>query len=530
MGFRFFLLNLFFLAVYFALGFNLYQLQVEQNDYYFKKVKARTEYQKELQLRRGKIFFTDRNGNFIPAAINKDYPVIYAVPKEISNPQETALLLVNALKLKISVDELKEKLSNKKSLFYLVVDKATNEELETVKTLNIKGVYVGEKQHRFYPFENIAAHLLGFVGLNASVDKPTGLYGAELYFNDRLSKGENVYLTIDRILQAEAEQTLSELIEKYDASGGSVIIQEPFSGKILAMVSNPDFDPNDYSKYPVSNFINPAVQYIYEPGSVFKPITMAAGIDLGVITPETTYIDKGSVILNGKIIKNWDHKSYGIITMTRVIEKSINTGAVFVEQQIGHNNFLKYLKKFGFGSHTGIDLPNEVPSNLDDLENNARDIDYATASFGQGIAVTPIQLINAYSAIANGGVLMRPYINLNDSPYVIRRVIDKHSAELVIGMMESAVEKAKVASIAGYRVAGKTGTAQIPDFVKGGYSDEYIHTFVGFAPASKPRFVILLKLDKPFVSLAGSTVVPAFRDLARFVLNYYNVLPDNLQN
>jgi len=254
---------------------------------------------------------------------------------------------------------------------------------------------------------------------------------------------------------------------------------------------------------------------------------MAAGIDLGVLTPETTFFDNGSVTLNGKTILNWDKIAHGNVTMTNVIEKSINTGAVFAERKIGHSRFYDYLKKFGFGALTNIDLPNEIAGSLKNLEKkDAREIDFATASFGQGTAVTPIQLVNAFSAIANGGLLMRPYVNADLKPYVVRRVIDANTAQLVATMMESAVTKAKLAIVPGFRVAGKTGTAQIPDFNKGGYTEEFIHTYIGFAPITAPRFVAFLKIDKPNANLAGETVVPAFQKLAQFILNYYNVPPD----
>ncbi len=528
MGFRFFVLNLLFVVLYGILGVNLYQLQVKQGDYYIRKVRARTEYQEQLALRRGQIFFTDRNGNYVPVALNKDYPIIYAVPKEIDNPEHIANIVSSIVGQ--SEDELVRIFDDSERLFALLVDKASTEQIDALASLEIDGIYVGKKQYRFYPVKNLASQLVGFVGINKQYNEPLGLYGIEKFYNNILADGKDIYLTIDRSLQVESEQTLHKLISSFNASGGTVIIQDPSSGEILALANYPDFDPNDYGSYPIRTFINPAVQYIYEAGSVFKPITMATGINTGALTPETTYIDKGSVTLNGKTITNWDGKAYGETTILKVIERSINTGAVFAVQQIGRKNFLEYLQKFGFGEKTGIDFPDEVRGDLNNLESgNARDIDFATAAFGQGTAITPLQLINAYSVLANGGLLMRPYIHSNEEPYVVRRVLKESTTEAVVGMMESAVEKAVVAAISGYRVAGKTGTAQIPDFEKGGYADEFIHTYVGFAPASNPRFVILIKLDKPRVSLAGQTVVPAFRDLAQFVLNYYSVPPDNLE-
>lgn len=528
MGFRFFLLNSFFILLYALLGFNLYNLQIEKGDYYFNKAQARADYQEELELRRGGIFFTDKNGNLTPIALNKNYPVVYAVPKEIDNPNLSAVALAPVLNWEEK--KLLKVLSNSESLFRLLADKAEKDLIDKVIDLDLKGIYVSEKQHRFYPYEKLAASLLGFVGINEEHNEPTGLYGEELFYNNKLKSGDNVYLTIDRNLQTEAEETLKGLVSEFGAEGGSILIQDPFTGSVLALANNPGFNPNDYGSYPIGTFLSPAVQYVYEAGSVFKPITMATGIDLGILTPDTTYIDYGSVTLNGKTITNWDKKVHGKTTMTEVIEGSINTGAVFAVSQIGRDNFITYLKKFGFGRKTGIDSPNEVNGNLRNLENkHAREIDFATASFGQGTAVTPIQLITAYSAIANGGLLLRPYLNRDLGLYVVNRVISKDTAEKVTKMMVGAVEKARVAAIPGYKIAGKTGTAQIPDFENGGYSEEYIHSFVGFAPASDPKFVILIKLNKPDTVLAGQTVVPAFRELAQYVLNYYNIPPDNLK-
>lgn len=528
MAFRFRILIFAFGLLYILLGFNLYRIQIEKGDYYFKKAEARSEFKKGLELRRGQIFFTDKNNNTTRVAFNRDYPFIFASPKEIENPSLAAELLGPIIGW--GEDELKAALQNSESLFRLLVDKPDGETIKAVSELNLKGIYIDEKKYRFYPFGALASQLLGFLGINESYEVPVGLYGIEKYHNKKLSAENDIKLTIDINIQTEAEQTLKDLIENFNASGGTVIVQEPKTGKILVMASSPGFDPNFYSKYPIKNFINPAVSNIYEPGSVFKPITMAAGIDLGVIAPETTYVDQGSVFLNGRKIENWDKKAYGKITMTNVIERSINTGAVFAESKIGHKNFYEYLKKFGFGDKSGIDLPEEAAGDLRSLEGeDIRDIDFATASFGQGPAVTPIQLVNAYSAIASGGVLMRPYVDASLEPKVIRRVISEETAKKVTLMMESAVQKAGVAAISGFRIAGKTGTAQIPDFNKGGYTEELIHNFVGFAPASNPKFVVLIKIDKPDKPLAGLTVVPAFRKLTEYIINYYHIAPDRLE-
>jgi len=341
-------------------------------------------------------------------------------------------------------------------------------------------------------------------------------------------------LTIDPNIQIEAERILDKLVSECKAKGGSVIVEDPKTGKILAMGGYPNFDPNDYGKFPIANFLNPTTQQIYEPGSVFKIITMATGIDSGKITPETKYYDTGSVTLNGRTIQNYDiktHGPYGWETMTNVIEHSINTGAVFAQRQIGRDIFTKYLTSFGFGEKTGIDLPGELNGDLRRLSPKEKDIAFATASYGQGVAVTPTELITAVAAIANGGNLTRPYLNSALEPKVIRRVIRESTAQQVTAMMVSAVDKAGVAKITGFTIAGKTGTAFVPDFKNGGYTDNVINTYVGFGPTSDPKFVALIKLNEPQgAPLAGLSVVPAFRELAQFILNYYGVAPDRITN
>jgi cell division protein FtsI/penicillin-binding protein 2 len=237
--------------------------------------------------------------------------------------------------------------------------------------------------------------------------------------------------------------------------------------------------------------------------------------------------------MDGRTIQNFDFATkgpHGKVSMTRVIEHSLNTGAVFVEKKVGNAAFLGYLKRFGVGDKTGITLPGEVKGNMQQLtKKDARDIAFATASYGQGIAVTPLELIQAIGAIANGGVLMRPYIDANLSPQAVRRVVREDAAEQLTGMMLSAVDAVGAANISGYTIAGKTGTAYVPDFKNGGYTENVINTYVGFGPVSNPRFIILLKLDQPSdAPLAASSVVPAFQGLAQYVLNYYGVLPDRL--
>ena len=544
MKFRLAFIILFFTSLYSLAIFNIYTLQIKKGEYYSARASSQSRLAGFLEPLRGNIYFTDKYGNAVPAAITKAYPVLYAVPKEIADPAATADVLASVINM--DRDDLLELLSKSNDPYELLARRATPEQVSGLRNLNLQGLYIDEENGRFYPYQNLASQVLGFISPTAKDDTLIGRYGVELQYQNRLAgeegrldgdrtirptAGENIYLTIDPNVQARAEEILKALIDKYDAEQGSVIVQEPKTGKILALGGFPNFDPNQYASYPLADFLNPIIQGVYEPGSVMKVVTMAAGLDSNKLAPETTFYDSGSLTLDGRTIKNWDLKAHGRVTMTEVIEQSINTGAAYAQRLIGNDLFYNYLVKFGFGEPTGIALPGELGGNINNLKSSFREINFATAAFGQGVSVTPLQMINAVSAIANGGVLMRPYLNSRDEqPKEIRRVISPMAARQITDMMVSAVRKATIAQIPKFSIAGKTGTAQIPDFKRGGYSDQYIHTYIGFAPAFDPKFTVLLRIDKPYgAPLAGLTVVPAFRELAEFLINYYNLPPDILE-
>lgn len=537
MGFRFTTLILGFGLLFSALTIRLYTVQIRDGETYEVKAESRIAQSEKNQIRRGEISFTDKNNNKISVALNRDYPVIYAEVKSIKDKHKTAEVLAPILATDTeSLYSVFQK--NSENMYKVLIEKpgdmliSTLEQKKTEEQTKeaLEEININYVQYRLYPFASLGSHVLGYVGLSDETKTPKGMYGLEKLYNDNLAVGEGVQLTIDRNLQTQSEKILKDLLASSGAEKGTVIIQNPKTGAILALANNPDFDPNDYKKSPVENFTNTAVQHMYEPGSVFKPITMVSALDAGAVTPQTTYTDKGYVTLNGKKITNWDHGSYGTIPMGKILERSINTGSVFVESKLGNTKFYDYVKKFGFGEKTGIALPEEQSGNIKNLERKeARQLDFATASFGQGIAVTPMQMITAFSVIANGGTLMEPYIDASKSPTVVRRVVSEKATEEVRSMLESAAEKGGVAVLPQWRIAGKTGTAQIPDFIHGGYTESYVHTFIGMAPVSDPQFVILVKIDKPNAEVAALTVVPAFRDLAQFTLSYFNVTPDKIQ-
>lgn len=531
---KFWIIRLLFIGAFCLFIFNIYTIQVEEGDYYTERAEAQQSASGAFEVKRGAIYVTDKNDNEVPAVLNKEYPIIFAVPDDIENPFETAMRVSQALGL--DEDELRKKFTKEGDLYELLIARANQEQVDSIRELAIEGLHVRYETFRFYPFGNMASHVFGFIA-PTELGTIEGQYGIERMEDEVLrgeeggifshpQDGEDIHLTIDRTVQIQAEKVINNLVEEWSAEGGSIIVQDPSTGKIRAMANTPGFDPNNYSDSEIGDYLNPSIEAVYEPGSVFKLITMSAALDSKAVTPQTTYNDVGFVTLNSRTIRNWDLKSHGIQTMQEVIEKSLNTGTVFAEQRTGHETFREYVKKFGFGEKTDIALPGEVKGNLYNIE-HGRDIHYATASFGQGISTTPIAMINAVSVIANGGVLMRPLIRQDEEVEVIRRVIDVDTAHTMRDIMVSAVDENVIAHIPSYTVAGKTGTAFIPDFKNGGYSDDVINTFVGFAPASDPEFTILIKLVKPQnAPLAGQTVVPAFRKFTQFLLNYYEIAPD----
>jgi cell division protein FtsI/penicillin-binding protein 2 len=442
------------------------------------------------------------------------------------------------------------------------------------EALVIKGLDFNLKSYRFYPENNMAANIVGFVSY---VDeKARGRYGLEEFFNEELSgksgylKGErgvsntiivndreyvkpeagsDIILTMDRGAQFQACAALDAAVAKHNADGGSVIAVNAKTGAILAMCSVPNFNPNNYQEVrDLKTYNNPAILYQYEPGSVFKVITMAAAIDQGKVSPSTTYNDTGQIMINGwpKPISNSDFSSYGahgVVDMNAVLENSLNTGAIFAMKQIGPKKFADYVQAFGFGEKTGVELGSESTGNIDNiLKNKVREIDAATASFGQGLAVTPLQMLMSYQILANQGMLMKPYIvqeiRYSDGqveafkPHQVRQVISGQTANTILAMMVNVVESghAKGAQIPGYYIGGKTGTAQIA--TAGGYSqDKYIHTFIGIVPIDNPQIVMLTKIDAPQgAKFAESTAVPLWHDVADFLLKYYQIPKTRIQD
>lgn len=613
-----------------ALIYKLFNVQIKQCDLYTAMAASQQQVSSQLKPERGKIYFTEKvNGQerLYPIATNKDLAVLYAVPKDVANPKDLAekmyeffdkprleaemkdsasgtepiatstkdSILAAYLKRLDKPGDVYEPLEGKKinaekllALFaYLGSTTSTplaaaNLELKngrvlikvapgaastTAEQLKIPGIGFDLQSFRYYPENEIAAHVLGFVSY--SNDEGNGKYGLEEFFNDELFgkygslkserggqgsviivndreyvkpiAGSDLILTLDRNVEFVACEKLKETVKKHQAEGGTVIVVNPKTGAIIAMCSVPDFNPNDYKNVPdIGVYNNPALFNQYEPGSVFKTVTMSIAIDQGKVSPATTYKDEGQIMINGwpKPIKNSDfstHGPYGVVDMNVVLENSLNTGAIFAMRQAGPKIFADYVKDYGFGERSGIELGAESTGSIGNLlSNKVREIDAATASFGQGLSVTPLQMVMSYQAIANKGIMMKPYIVqaiVRDGqreemvPKQLRQVISPKTAATISAMLVNVVENghSKRAYIDGYYIGGKTGTAQVA--LNGGYStDKYIHTFIGIAPIDEPAFVMLTKIDAPKdVEFAEGSALPLWTEIADFMLKYYQV-------
>lgn len=539
----------------------LFYIQVLQGGHYAALARGQQASYDDIDPRRGRIFLLDKfvqnEDNLVLAATQKDSFLLYAVPKEIKDLD----MAIEKLKSFLPEAELRTKLEKADDPYEPIAQKLTDEEAEAVSAFDIEGIYTRKENLRSYPINDLASHTLGFVGYSG--DDRVGQYGVEAFYDDILrgkkgvikipffglsgemndvyTNGRDLILTIDYNIQFMLKEKLKEVRDKFGAEGASAVVMDPETGEIIALAAADSFDPNNYSKAEsIDLFLNDAMQKTFEPGSIFKPFTMAAALDTGVVSPITEYIDKGYVIVRDRTIKNANEKVYGKQNMTGVLELSLNTGAVFVEQELGIEKFREYIQRFGFGERTGIDLQGEVSGDIQNLLHTSREVNFATASFGQGLAVTPVQLIAAFSAFANGGKMVQPHVlkaiieadgeQKKYEPEILGEPISAKTAAQITEMLVSVVENgySKKARVKGYKVAGKTGTAQVPDKEKGGYSEKTVHSFIGFAPAYDPRFVALIKVDNPKgINFSSDSVAPLFSQIAEYILHYYEIPPDS---
>lgn len=433
-------------------------------------------------------------------------------------------------------------------------------------TLPLRQVYAEPRARRHYPQAELTSHVLGFehpytggvngveefyddfllkgVGLLSDRALPVSALAADVQRFLPSAVGNDLILSLDSTVQWIIREELQRGLAEFDAIAGTVVVLEPHTGAVLGMVNLPDFDPNRWEVEDGRLTPNMAVSGQYEPGSVFKIITMAAALDAEILEPTTVYTDTGYIQVGGRQIYNSTRMSHGAVTVTEALAQSLNVVTAQIALDLDTERFYRYVQRFGFGEPTNVDLSGEISGLVKTPKNRDWSLsDLGTNSFGQGLAVTPIQMANATAVIANGGMLMRPYIvearikgdrvQLSE-PVMVRQVLRPEVAAEMAQMMADITEMGNSkAAVPGYRVAGKSGTAQIPDLQNGGYiRDATIVTFVGFAPADAPRFVILVKMDRPDPNInqwASHTAAPVFSRIAARLLDYLNVPPDEIR-
>ncbi|MBU1326643.1 penicillin-binding protein 2 [Patescibacteria group bacterium] len=512
-----------------------------------------------LPAARGSIYALDRS----PLVINQPAFLVYTQPKIIKDVKLFTQQVSQVLG--IEKDTLAEQVQEPDKVWVPLVHKAEIGVVDKLKELHLEGLGFEKEPKRYYPEASIAAYISGFVGSDVN-GNDRGYFGLEGYYNQELTgksgvirqekdakgapiligeamriepeNGRDLVAWVDRAVQEIVDRRLMEGIRKYGAKEGSIVVMDPKTGGIMAMANYPSYDPAHYNMYDKSIYKNPIVAASYEPGSTFKVLVMSAALQEKLVTPTTTMDESGPVEVGEYAIRTWNNEYHGTITMTQVLEHSSNVGMVYVARKLGIETFLRYLTLFGFGESTGIDMEEETSPDLRPAK-EWKDIDLATASFGQGIALTPIQMVRAVGSLANGGWMMEPRVvkeiigakskTITLPPKKIRQVVSEATARIITEMMVSAVDQgeAKWAKPKGYRIAGKTGTAQIP--VAGHYDEKKtITSFVGFAPADNPRFVMLVTLREPSSSPWGSeTAAPLFFTIARDLFTYWAISPDS---
>jgi cell division protein FtsI/penicillin-binding protein 2 len=544
----------------------LFQLQVL--DYSAYKLLASDQHEVEAQLvpQRGAIYLRDRfDGSLHPVAKDRDAWQVFSVRREIKDATSTAIALSPLLG--VPAEQLLYQMMYATSSYQVLSKDVPMDKAEEIRNQRYPGIGTSKGLTRFYPEQGLGGQPFGFVSLDDN-NRRVGRYGIEGSFNDELAgtygtlliekdaagrrmsigstniqqarNGSELVLTLDRSIQYEACRKSAEAVKEFQADSASIVVMDPETGAIWAMCSAPDFDPANYGKIEsISVLNNPPTFDQFEPGSIFKPLTMAAGIEEGKISPNTTYNDPGEEKIDDFTVRNSDKLAHGIQTMTEVLTKSLNTGTIFVQRLLGKETFRRYVQEFGFGERTGVGIKPEAEGDIRPLDKKGS-IFAATASYGQGISTSQVQMLAAYGALANGGRLMQPFLVKEIirpdgrheviEPRLVREVFSRRTSRLVSGMMVTVVEAGhgKKAAVPGYYVAGKTGTAQVPNPNGPGYlPDATIGSFAGYAPSDHPRFVMLVTVVKPkTVAFAEASAAPVFGEMAKFILSSLQVAPE----
>ncbi len=557
------IISIFVFAFALILIGRLYFLQIVDHDLYIQKGDRQYSSTSKKVFDRGTIFFQNKDGSLVSAATLRSGFLVAINPEVLKNPEDVYEKL-NAI-LPLDKGSFIAKALKENDPYEELAQKVDTEVGESINALKIPGLQAYKERWRFYPGGNTASRIVGLLGYRG--DEFAGRYGLERQYENNLFRKDGAYVnffaemfsdlrslgqekgeveadivtTIEPALQSYLQETLKDITSKWSAVSAGAIIMNPKTGEIYAMDVYPTFDLNNSQvERDISVFSNPLVENVYEMGSVIKPLTVAAGIDAGVITSKTTYYDPGFITVNNKRISNFDGKERGTVDMQTALSESLNVGMAKITTLLGNKLFSEYMYSFGIGEKTGIDLPNEGRNLVDNLK-SPRDIEHVTSSFGQGLALTPISAIRSLSVLANGGFLVQPHIvkridykmgmSKKIESQILRQVIKPETSEEISRMMVHSMDKVLLAgklSLPNHSVAVKTGTAQISKSGGGGYyEDKFLHSFVGYFPAYDAKFIIFMYVVEPKGARFGSeTLSLPFTDLTKFIVNYYEIPPD----
>ncbi len=561
---NYFLLSIIIL-LFISIWGRVYYLQIIKHDYFTHEAGKQYSYISDFY-DRGNIFFTYKNGDSISVASVRDGYELAVSPKDITRKDAEALYKqLTDMGFKMDYTQYLKRVSKRDDPYELILPKITKDQAKEVKKREYSGLILKPHRWRYYPFNETASQTIGFVANTGNELK--GVYGLERYYEDLLSRKDSglgvnfftelfggvssflngdlfdqsgsIVTTLEPEVQKELDNIVKETYDKWSSKRVSAIVYDPRNGEILAMSTYPNFNLNKFYEYQASVFRNPLVENIYEMGSIIKAVTMAIGLDSGSINENMTYNDTGRAEYNGSVISNYDGRARGVVKVQEILSQSLNVGAAWIYKQVGRELFREYFEKFGLREETGIDLPNEAMNLTDNLE-SVRDIEYVTASFGQGIALTPIATVRALGALGTG-YIQQPHlvksIRLDSglekkkdySDYAVE-VLKPSTVEtisrMLVEVVDTALDKGRRKKNR-FTVAAKTGTAQIANPKGGYYDDKYNHTFFGYFPAFDPRFVVLLINEQPQnAKYASQTLTDPFYKIVDFLLNYYNIQPD----
>ena len=543
-----------------------YVVQVTHGSQYALQAEAQYTRTTSQLYDRGSIYFSTRDGATLSAASIKSGYVLALDPSRITDAADVCGQIIEVVQVAPELCLLRATLSNR--TYVELTDGMTDEVATSLANKRLDGVSLHPNQWRTYPGGSVAARSIGFVGFTDQGTDLHGKYGLERQYDDVLYREDQVrsvnffaelfsdlggyaintkpdqtgdiITTLEPSVSRMLDTVLQAANDEFDSALTGAVIMDPNTGAIIAMNAVPGFDLNNRRGATIEQFRNPLVENVYEFGSTIKALTMAAGLDSGAVTADTTYFDSGELELNTFTIRNYDGRGRGTVPMQEVLNQSLNTGVAWIVTQMGKELFRDYFLDFKLGSESGIDLPNEAFGLIDNL-NSPRDVEYATASFGQGIAMSPIAVTRALATLGNGGKLVTPHIvkqiNYTDgSSREIRypdgaQVLQPETSEEISRMLTVVVDDALrngTVALPNHTIGAKTGTAQIPDPVNGGYyEDKFLHSFFGYFPAYEPEFIIFLYTVEPKgVRFASETLTTPFMDLTKFLINYYSIPPD----